>query len=275
MAIEEQIADAIVLAFDDLGGKPQDAVRNALYHRSIADFVQDETTKIALAGGAEMIIPGTQLLTIPLGISYLLHKMANIAWGIGGLKGVVIIETPQYSDLRNVLTLYANDNLYNGTLLSHQSVHRDAYAYAISEEGYQRLLTASHDSTRMDVDARTWMMLRQLAEEYATDDRAYLLLKMVAGGEVADAARRAAGERYVTQETTADRMERRISGKLALKLAAQISARVPARLVMGFIPIVGAVLNGYFNTQILGDFARAAEAYYSQPLQRAELEALA
>lgn len=272
MAIEQQIADAIVLAFDDLGGKPQDAIRKALYHRTVADFVSDETTKVALAGGAEMIIPGTQLLTIPLGISYLLHKMATIAWGIGGLKGAVIIETAHYSDLRNVLSLYANDTLYNGTLLSHQAVHKDAYAYAISSAGYARLQQVSESSNRVDLNARTWEMLRQLAEEYPTDERAYLLLKMVADAATADAAREAAVGRYVTQEQPVDVMGRRVSGKLALKLAAQISARVPARLIMGFVPIAGAVLNAYFNTQMLRDFAQAAESYYNQPVQQHDLE---
>lgn len=273
MSLEQQIADAIVLAFDDLGGNPLDAVRKALYHRTVTDFVRDETTKVALAGGAEMAIPGIQVLTIPVGISYLLHKMAVIAWGVGALKGAYVVETPRYSDLRNVLTVYANDSLYNGAILSHQPIHRDTFGYALSEAGYQALLTLTADPDRADLHGRTWRMLRQLSEEYSLDERAYQLYRMVAGAAAADAAQQAAAHRYVTDTALPDPIERRIGGKLALKLAARISARVPARLVMGLVPIAGAILNAFFNAQTLQEFAAAAETYYDQMLRRDQLEA--
>jgi hypothetical protein len=276
MTLEQQIADAIVLAFDDLGGSPLDAVRKALYHRTPADFVQDEVTKVALAGGAEMAIPGIQVLTIPVGISYLLHKMAAIAWGIGALKGAYVVETPRYSDLRNVLTVYANDSLYNGAILSHQPIHRDTFGYALSDVGYQTLLTLTADE-RVDVQGRTWRMLRQLAEEYSSDQRAYQLYRTLAGAAAADAAQASARSRWVTDSAPAepDPIERRIGGKLALKLAARISARVPARLVMGFIPLAGVLVNAFFNAQTLREFAGAAEAYYDQMLTRDALESVA
>lgn len=272
MSLEQQIADAIVLAFDDLGGNPLDAVRKALYHRNVADFVRDETTKVALAGGAEMAIPGIQVLTIPVGISYLLHKMAVITWGVGALKGAYVVETPRYSDLRNVLSVYANDSLYNAALLSHQPIHRDTFGYALSEAGYQTLLTLTQDEQRADINGRTWRMLRQLSEEYSLDERAYRLYRMVAGAAAADAAQQAAANRYVTDTTPPDPIERRIGGKLALKLAARISARVPARLVMGFVPIAGAIINAFFNAQTLQEFAGAAETYYDQLLLPEQLE---
>lgn len=272
MSFEQQIADAIVLAFDDLGGNPLDAVRKSLYHRTVADFIQDETTKVALAGGAEMAIPGLQILTIPVGISYLLHKMAVITWGVGALKGAYVIETPRYSDLRNVLSVYANDSLYNGAILSHQSIHRDTFGHALSESGYQALLTLTADGDRADIHGRTWRMLRQLSEEFAVDERAYQLYRMVAGAAAADAAQASAANRYLTDATPPDPLERRIGGKLALKLASRISARVPARLVMGFVPIAGALVNAFFNAQTLREFAGAAEAYYDQMLLREQLE---
>ncbi len=272
MSLEQQIADAIVLAFDDLGGNPLDAVRKALYHRKVADFVQDETTKVALAGGAEMAIPGIQLLTIPVGISYLLHKMAVITWGVGALKGAYVIETPRYSDLRNVLSVYANDSLYNGAILTHQPIHRDTFGYALSDAGYQTLLTLTANSDRAHIQGRTWHMLRQLSEEYAIDERAYQLYRMVAGAAAADTAQTSAANRYLTDATPPDPIERRIGGKLALKLAARISARVPARFVMGFVPIAGAIINAFFNAQTLREFASAAEAYYDQLLLPDQLE---
>ena len=63
---------------------------------------------VGLAGGVEMAIPGIHALTIPAGIAFLIHKMAYISWGIGAIKGAYVIETAQHSDLRNILTLWAN-----------------------------------------------------------------------------------------------------------------------------------------------------------------------
>ena len=271
MSLEQQIADAIVIAFDELGGDPQQAVRQALYHRTVDSFSNDETTKIALAGGAEMAIPGLHMLTIPLGISYLLRKMATIGWGIGALKGAYIVETAGFSDLRNILILYANDNLYNGNLLDFQAIQCEAYTYALTNEGYTRLLGVTEDNERVDVTARTWRVLRNLAEEYPTDEAAYRLLRTMVGDRTANEAKTASQGRYVTKMEDVDPMERRIGAKLALKLATQISARVPARFVMGFIPIAGAVVNAFFNAQTLRDYARAADAYYSQQMTKDDL----
>ena len=65
MGLQEQIAEAIVIAFDELGGDPQGAVNAAVQHDTIESWLQQETTKIAVAGGVEMAIPGLHALTIP------------------------------------------------------------------------------------------------------------------------------------------------------------------------------------------------------------------
>ena len=104
MSLQEQIAVAITSAFEELGGDANQAVEAARHHSRVDDWVQQETAKIAVAGGVEMAIPGIHALTIPAGITFLLHKMATISWGIGAIKGAYIVETSQYSDLRNILT---------------------------------------------------------------------------------------------------------------------------------------------------------------------------
>ena len=110
MGLQEQVAEAIVIAFDDLGGDPQDAVLDAMSHDSLESWTNQEIVMVGLAGGAEMAIPGIHALTIPAGIAYLIHKMAYISWGIGAIKGAYVIETAQHSDLRNILTLWANNS---------------------------------------------------------------------------------------------------------------------------------------------------------------------
>lgn len=263
MALEQQIADAIIIAFDEMGGDPYDAARAALYRRTVQSWIRDETTKVALAGGAEMAIPGTQAITIPIGIAYLMRKMATLAWGIGALRGAIIVETPYHSDLRNILTLYANGNLYNSTLLDFQAISREAYEWAIRSEGYLPLRELTDSMTRIDTTANTWRVLRVLAEEFPADERAQRLLRTLSDSETVESLLSDAHGRVVTTRTSDDPVQRRIGAKLALKLAGQIGGRVPARIVMGFIPLAGALVNGFLNTQTLKGFSEAAEAYYN------------
>ena len=109
MGLEDTIAEAIVMGMDELAGSPQRAVESAMDCESASQWIKQETTKLAIIGGAEMVVPGLHAFTIPTGISYLLHKMGYISWGIGALKGAYVIETEAYSDLRNILALWANE----------------------------------------------------------------------------------------------------------------------------------------------------------------------
>jgi hypothetical protein len=274
MSLEQQIADAIVIAFDELGGDPYEAVRKALYHRRVEDWVSDETTKIALAGGAEMLIPGLHALTIPAGITYLLHKMAHISWGIGALKKAYIVETPYYSDIRNILTIYANNEQYNANLLDYQAISLDTYTYALTKDGYAHLQRLTQDTPRIDTTAKSWDVLKTLSQEYASDDRAYNQLKTLTSAKIADKARDDSDGRYMTEadRVELEQIERRIGAKLALKLATQIAARVPARFLMGFVPVAGAIVNAFFNTQTLKSMATAADVYYSNAITKDDLQ---
>ena len=49
MGLEEQIAEAIISAFDELGGDPQNAVSAARNHATIESWMQQETAMVALA----------------------------------------------------------------------------------------------------------------------------------------------------------------------------------------------------------------------------------
>jgi hypothetical protein len=274
MALEQQIADAIIIAFDELGGNPYDAARSALYHRTLESWVNDETTKIAVAGGLEMAIPGLHALTIPAGISYLIHKMAHISWGIGALKGAFIVETANYSDLRNILTIYANDNMYNAAIIDFTPISLTAYQYALSNDGYSRLNTLLSDHERADINARTWQVMRNLSQDYSEDEKAQRLLRLLAGKKVAEQAlENAKGRTFENDETNSvEPLERRIGARLALKLAGQLAGRLPAKWVMGFVPIAGAFVNAFFNSQSLRHMAEAAEKYYDNQINVETLE---
>lgn len=270
--LEQQIADAIVLAFDELGGDPLEAVRNALYHRNVESWLSQETTKTALVGGAEMAIPGLHALTIPAGIGYLMRKMAVITWGIGALKGAFVVETVQYSDLRNVLTLWGNGSYYNSALLDFIAIDREAYQYALTPEGYDTLRKLSQ-SQRDDTLSHSWRVLLHLASEFMEDERAQRQFKSLLGKQALASALEAGQARAVLVGDRPERapIEQRIGAKLALRLAGQLSARVPARMVMGFVPIAGAIVNAFFNAQTLRSVAECAEKYYDNRLQIADL----
>ncbi|MCA9913849.1 MAG: hypothetical protein KC496_10895 [Anaerolineae bacterium] len=274
MGLQEQIAEAIVLAFDELGGDPRTAVESAMHHPSVESWVQQETAKIAVAGGAEMIIPGLHALTIPAGISYLMHKMAHISWGIGALKGVYVVETSQFSDLRNILTLWANASYFNAHIIDHLAISMDAFEYSLTEEGAEslRAMLQKHPD-QQNIVMETLRVLETLAHDFGGDERAQRLVAAISGQRYAEELILSASVRTPEPINLFEKpMSRRISTRLALRLAARISARVPARMVMGFIPLAGAVVNAFFNAQTLNQMADTAIKYCENPLLRESLE---
>ena len=91
MGLQEQIAEAIVIAFDELGGDPQNAVNAAMEHDTVESWLQQETTKIAVAGGIEMAIPGLHALTIPAGSTTASITVNLVADGVAEPNETVIV----------------------------------------------------------------------------------------------------------------------------------------------------------------------------------------
>ncbi|MCY3865498.1 MAG: hypothetical protein OXG68_08655 [Chloroflexi bacterium] len=275
MGLEDTIAEAIVMAMDELAGNPQRAVKSALDCDSPAQWIKQEMTKLAVIGGVEMVVPGLHAFTIPTGVSYLLHKMGYISWGIGALKGAYIIETEAYSDLRNILALWANESDFNANIIEHLAISFDALRWALSAEGQAAmpdLLEESVDETTL----RTYHILQKLAENLvAGDERGQSIAGAMLGAEEAalllDAGR--AHVKHLNCEVMLTRpLGRKISRRLAYKLASRISARVPAKMIVGFIPVAGAIVNALLNVQTIQSMAEAAEKYYDRRLRRAHLE---
>jgi hypothetical protein len=280
MGLEEQIAEAIVVAFDELGGDPQSAIAAAQGHEQIETWIQQETATIALAGGAEMIIPGIHALTIPMGISFLIHKMAYMSWGLGAIKRAYVVETAQHSDLRNILTLWANASYYNMHILEYKAIGLDALMYAITDEGYAQLQIALANVERIKTDAvlvNTLKVLKTLADEFAGDERSMNIVSIMTDEETAETLITTAQNRVASHPVSANpkKMNRRLGSRLALRLAGQISARLPAKFLVGFIPLAGAIVNAFFNAQTLMSMAETARKYYANSLTRADVEEFA
>jgi hypothetical protein len=281
MGLEEQIAEAIISAFDELGGNPLDAVSAAKQHHShVESWIQQETATVALAGGVEMIIPGLHAITIPAGITFLIHRMAYISRGIGALKAAYVVETPRYSDLRNVLTLWANDAYYNMHVLDYKAIGLETFIYAMSDEGYatlEKAIAAAAETKPDAVIVRTLTVLKTLVDEFAGDERAMALVLKLTDEETTEGLINIAQKRASSADrlSKTKQMNTRLSTRLALKLAGQISARIPAKLLVGFIPIAGAIVNAFFNAQTLLSMAEVARKYYANLFTIAELQALA
>lgn len=273
MGLQEQVAEAIIIAFDDLGGNPLTAIVDAKEHDSLQSWTNQELAIAGLAGGAEMAIPGLHTLTIPAGIAYLIHKMATISWGIGALKGAYVIETAQHSDLRNILTLWANHNYYNAHILDHMAISMGAFDYVLTDEGYERLQAVRDDKDENNIVIKTMGVLDNLVHDFGGDEAAQAMVRTLAGrdqiGEMVISAKSKVPQR---ESAFTKQMERRISNKLALKLGSRISARVPARLAMGFVPLAGPIINALFNMQSLNSMAQSAIKYYDNQITRSTLE---
>lgn len=274
MGLEETIAEAIIMAVDELGGNPQNAVDAAMRCDSVEQWIQQETAKLAVAGGAEMIIPGLHAITIPAGITYLMSKLAYISWGIGALKGAYIIETEGHSDLRNILTLWANNTHFNASLIDHLAISTDALTWAMSKDGQKaipKLLKAKTDETTLN----TYRLLQELAEQFAAgDERGYLILEAVIGVDSAQSALVDAKNVVPLNDDEVvfnKPLGRKISTRLAGKLAARLGGRIPARFIVGFIPLAGAIVNAFLNAQTMQSMADSAEKYYDRRLREAHL----
>ena len=277
MGLADTIAEAIIMAMDELAGNPQNAVEAAMDCQSVPQWIQQETTKLALVGGAEMVIPGLHALTIPTGISYLLHKMGYISWGIGALKGAYVIETEAYSDLRNILALWANDTHFNASIIEHLAISLEALSWAMTAEG-QKLMPGLLESQSDETTLRTFHILQALAENYvAGDERGFLVVESIAGRAAAQAML-ADGKAYVKPlggEVILTRpLGRKISRRLAGRLASRLGTRIPARFIVGFVPLAGAIANAFLNAQTLQSMAEAAEKYYDRRLRRQHLETI-
>ncbi len=276
MGLEDTIAEAIVMAMDELAGNPQRAVTSALDCDSPAQWIKQETTKLALIGGAEMVVPGLHAFTIPTGVSYLLHKMGAISWGIGALKGAYVVETEAYSDLRNILALWANESDFNAKIIEHLAISLDALRWSLTEAGQAampNLLVASADETTL----RSYHILQKLSENFvAGDERGYAIAQAMLGAHEAEQllAVGKANVNHLNCEVMLTRpLGRKISRRLAYKLASRISARLPAKMIVGFIPVAGAIVNAFLNVQTIQSMAEAAEKYYDRRLRQAHLEA--
>ena len=276
MNLQQQIAEAIIATFEDFGGNPQNAIDSARHHSSIDSWVQQETTKVVISGAGEMVIPGLHALTIPAGITYLIHKMASLTWGIGFLSRAYILEDAYASDLRNILMLWAEGEGYNASLLHHIAISRRAFEHAFTENGQRQIEAIRERRGSVDpVLLNTVNILQSQVVMYSGSERAVQQIRAASGdGRARELQQMAQNLPSLLPAMRSPQVQERVSTRLALRVAGRISARIPARFVVGFIPIAGAIVNAFFNAQTLRSFAEIATKYYSHSLTVQDMASL-
>jgi hypothetical protein len=165
-------------------------------------------------------------------------------------------------------------------LLDFKAISLDVLEYALSDEGYAVLSEAITTAQSQEVDAvtiNTMVILKSIVDEFAGDERSLKQLRTITDVDTAEELIAAAQRRVATQAPTPlhKPLSRRLSTGLALRLATNLSARLPAKLVMGFIPVAGALVNAFFNAQTLMQVADIARKYYANAFTREDLLAFA
>jgi hypothetical protein len=233
-------------------------------------WVSNQTAQVAASGAAEMAIPGISGVTSVAGMGFLLHKMGYCAWGIGALMGCKVLGK---ADLINVLRLWVDPatelvelDSWAVTAGLFERVTGDPAAFAGLEREIARLealpgrlaLGEPHkvqvnapppdpDETR--ISREEWVRLQTLRV-------------------LREAVEQSQG-RHAVDVGAADAsslLSPRIGRRLALSLAADVLSQVPRRLIVGLVPVAGALFGAYANAQTMRALAGAAKKYYGGAL---------
>lgn len=305
MGLQEQISDFVYERFNQyrLSGVHETAIADAQKAKTLDNWINQERAIGAVAGAAEMAIPGLGGVTMIAGITYLLHKMARLSWGIGTLKGAVPVEREDISDLNNVLAVWSNDSRYGSHLVAFKAIslnllneymNSDSLQDQVDEflDEYEETNTTELNDA-LDKAEQNERIIRNsipllplMASQLVRDDTSSKLLQVIglsaAGSMLTRSAQRYAGkkaaqkaiQRSLSKRVAQKTLSKGITRKVATKVGIRFAAKVPGRFAMSWIPIAGAVINGALSVSSLNSMRDASIAYYSEQLTRDDLESV-
>ncbi len=278
MGLKEQVTEFIDTKLEDyrLSSACPQAIEAAKRCGYLEKWNQQEIGASAIAGAAEMAIPGLGGLTMIAGIGFLLHKMARVSWGIGTLKDAFPIETEEYSDITNVLAIWANDSKYDRNVVAFKAISVDALHYYLSNEDIQEKVDDTVENTPLNSDElliHTLTALQLFANDVTSDAKSAKLLETI-GMSAASSVTARAAKKYATKKVAQKTVGRAVRKKVATKVATRFAAKVGGKAILSFIPVGGALINAGLNMKTLNDMRLAAEKYYDEKLTRNDLENL-
>ena len=236
----KKLTGSLVLkVFNALSGDPTDAIVAAKRYSSEASWRRAQAAQVGVAGGGAMLIPGLHLVGMAADFGFLMHKLAVVSWGIGELKGCVVLGK---DDFANILGLWSG--AISLEQLDRKAISKAAFqAIAVAGGGTVAGLTAGAIASQM-----TGQQLAMLGGRLAGS--------MLARKAVGDGASKGV---MWTAGQAGGKLGAKVAGKLAAKFSTKFGAKAVAGTFLGLGPIVGASVNVHFIRSI----AKSASSYYA------------
>ncbi|NJL28625.1 MAG: hypothetical protein HC897_12415 [Thermoanaerobaculia bacterium] len=235
----EKVSESLVLnAFEAIAGDPTAAISAAKQHSSIDTWVNAQSLQVGTSGALALAIPGLHLVGLAADLTFLMHKLAYTCWGIGELKGCVVLGK---EDFANILAIWA------GAITPGELDRK-----AISKASFQTALLAGGGTV-------AGLSVAAIA--------ANLTGKQIAtmGGQIAGSllARKVVAKTASKGSAVfAGRVGGKLGAKIAGKLAAKFTGKLGAKAFAGVIPLIGPAVGAGVNVYFIRDITKSACAYY-------------
>lgn len=273
MAVAEHIAEAFTM----LGGDPTWAIENARNYSSVEQWKNSQRLQAAVAGGVAMGIPGFHVLAAVADLGILFHKMAYCCWGIGELRGCVVLGKP---DFLNILALWSNavspEELKNevvskialeGALLKNATavggVAITAIVTSLSSQQLVMLASVMSQQAALALCQHVGAAVGQAAMQTVAGGAGVILQKAGVKVSTKTITKAAAGIGSQIGGKIGSKAGTKMSTKIAAKVAAKLSTKTGAKWLAGAIPFVGAAVGAGINSHFVNTIAHSADQYYS------------
>lgn len=100
---QEQLSQAIINGFDQLGGDPDQAI-SAAKGMSVKQWINRQKAQVTASGAGSNLVPGAHMAALAADMAFLMHKMAVTCWGIGAIQGCRVYGKPDFVNILDVWT---------------------------------------------------------------------------------------------------------------------------------------------------------------------------
>lgn len=247
----------IVTAFATLGGvDPSPAIESAKRFKTVKGWREFQMTQAGLAGAAAMAIPVAHLPAMALDVTFLIHKMAYCAWGIGAIHGATV---EAKEDMALILALWSGA-VKEETLPEYIAFGTQAGAFGLGVAGASYIAVKGAGGgaalagkmTSKGVSAFSKGLMKAMIAKGATK-----------GGAAGMALKLGGGASYIAGKGFLAPMADHLVQKAAAKIAAKIGAKISSKAVLGFVPLVGPVAGAAINGYFVSSLAKSADKYYT------------
>jgi hypothetical protein len=270
---QDQLNEAIINAFDALGGDPDTAVRNAK-GKTFKQWVDAQKGQVAASGAASNLIPGAHVAAMAADMMFLMGKMSYTCWGIGAIKNCKVFGKPDFINIMDIWTgtapkaleyaaiskafyeqmeqLTKYDEMWDG--FENKNLELEDYL-VICNEAYRVIKTDEKirkEFMALSEDKSDWTV-----KEKAQSGAKNVVLLKVLSTEITRKVGTKIGAKVMSKLGT----------RLATRVAGKIGTRLAAKATLGFVPVLGAVVGGGLNYFFIEGIAKSAEEYYSTPLK--------